>query len=85
MPTYDYRCPANGRVLEVFHGMNERVENWGALCALAGIEAGDTDLQAPVERLANGGQIVRNTSLGDKTPPCQSGAPCCGRSGCDLG
>lgn len=50
MPTYDYRCPANGRVLEVFHGMSERVASWGELCALAGIEPGETDPQAPVER-----------------------------------
>jgi len=84
MPTYDYRCPANGRVLEVFHGMSERVTNWGELCALAGVEPGDTDPQAPVERLANGGHILRSSSLGDQAPPCQSGAPCCGSRSCSF-
>jgi hypothetical protein len=84
MPTYDYRCPSNGQVLEVFHAMSERIATWGELCALAGVEVGDTDPQAPVERLANGGQVVRSSSLGDKQPPCQSGAPCCGARACGI-
>ena len=29
MPRYDYRCDANGRTLELSHGMNERVLTWG--------------------------------------------------------
>ena len=42
MPSYDYRCPANDRVVEVRHGMNDTVNTWGELCQLAGIEPGDT-------------------------------------------
>ncbi len=51
MPFYEYRCPANGRTLEVRHGMDERVTSWGELARLAGVDAGDTPADAPVERL----------------------------------
>lgn len=85
MPTYDYRCPSNGQVVEVRHSMSERMSTWGELCALAEIDPGDTAVDAPVERLANGGQVVSRSSLGDKQPPCRTGAPCCGASACGLG
>ncbi|KEA64766.1 hypothetical protein ADIMK_1219 [Marinobacterium lacunae] len=84
MPTYDYFCPSNGQVLEVRHSMSERVGTWAELCQLAEVEPGDTALDAPVERLANGGQIVNRSSLGDKLSPCQTGAPCCGARACGL-
>ncbi|MES9980902.1 MAG: zinc ribbon domain-containing protein, partial [Candidatus Thiodiazotropha sp. 6PLUC5] len=32
MPTYDYRCEANSRVVEVSHRMSEEILNWGELC-----------------------------------------------------
>ncbi|MBS98968.1 MAG: zinc ribbon domain-containing protein [Oceanospirillaceae bacterium] len=85
MPTYDYRCGENGRVVEVSHAMSERIDTWGELCEQAGLEVGETSPQAKVERLANGGQIVRHSSLGDKATPCQTGAPCCGASACGVG
>ena len=37
MPTYDYHCPANDRIVEVNHRMNDKVSSWGELCELAGI------------------------------------------------
>ncbi len=83
MPTYDYRCPANDRVIEVRHRMSERVQDWGSLCELAGIDPGDTPADAPVEKLATGGQVVRSSSMKDAEPPCRSG-PCCGGGGCGL-
>ena len=84
MPSYDYRCPANGQVIEVKHRMTERVQDWGELCALAGIAMGDTPADAPVEKLITGGQVVRSSSLGDAAaPPCSSG-PCCGGGMCGL-
>jgi predicted nucleic acid-binding Zn ribbon protein len=46
MPNYDYLCPSNGRRVEVFHAMSE-------LCARAGIPAGDTPEDAPVEKLVS--------------------------------
>jgi len=51
MPTYEYRCPENGRTVEVIHGMTQRVETWGLLCKLAGIPTEDTSPNAPVEKL----------------------------------
>ena len=51
MPRYDYRCPATGRVVEVRHGMNEKLETWGELCALAGLDPGGVSPEAPVERV----------------------------------
>ncbi len=83
MPTYDYLCEANGRVVEAKHRMSETVRNWGELCALAGLETGETPADSPVQRLATGGQVVRSGSLGDAAPPCASGA-CCGGGACGF-
>ena len=58
MPTYDYRCDSNGRVVEVNHRMSEEVANWGDLCARTGTDPGDTPLDAPVKRLATGGHVL---------------------------
>lgn len=84
MPTYDYMCEANGRVVEVKHRMSERLTTWGELCALAGLEPGETPAQSPVQRLATGGQVVKSGNLGESAPPCSSG-PCCGGGACGLG
>jgi len=51
MPYYEYRCPSNGRTVEVRHGMEERLETWGALVDRAGVALGGTPADAPVERL----------------------------------
>ncbi len=50
MPAYEYHCAANGRTVEVLHGMHDSISTWGQVCALASIEAGDTTADAPVER-----------------------------------
>ena len=76
MPTYDYRCPSNQQVLEVQHSMQIKLVTWGELAALAGVELGDTPADAPVERLATGGQVVRSGSLNNTVPPCQMGGGC---------
>jgi len=83
MPTYDYRCSANSHVVEITHRMDEIVTSWGELCAMAGIEPGDTAPDAPVEKLITGGQVVRSTSLGDASAPSCASGPCCGGR-CDL-
>ena len=82
MPTYDYHCPANDRIVEVNHRMNDKVTSWGELCELAGIDAGTTATDAPVERLATGGQVVKSGSMKDSVPPCAGGA--CGGGMCGL-
>jgi hypothetical protein len=83
MPTYDYLCEANGRVVEAKHRMSETLSTWGELCACAGLDAGDTPTNSPVQRLATGGQIVKSGSLGESAPPCASG-PCCGGGSCGF-
>ncbi len=80
MPTYDYRCPANGVVVEVQHRISECLDTWGELCERVGIAIGNTAVDAPVEKLATGGQIVRPGSLKNPEPPCGSGG--CGASRC---
>ncbi len=84
MPTYDYRCDANGQVVEVRHSMSERLTTWGELCTLAGLEPGATPPDAPVERLITGGQVVRSSSLGDAAAPACAAGPCCGGGRCGL-
>ncbi len=81
MPTYDYFCEQNGRTLEVCHPMNDAIHNWGELCERAGIDPGDTPVDAGVKKLATGGQVVRSSSLGDSAPACASGG--CGQA-CGL-
>lgn len=78
MPTYDYRCDANGRVLEINHRMSEMVSTWGDLCQRAGIEPGDTPQDSPVHRLATGGNVISSSNMGSGTAP----APACGAGGC---
>jgi len=77
MPTYDYRCDANGQVVEVSHRMSESLANWGELCARAGIEVGSTPTDTPVHRLATGGNVISKNSLGSGVAP-----PACGAGGC---
>ena len=79
MPTYDYRCEANGRVYEVRHPMATTISTWGELRALADLTAEDIDDDAPVTRLLNTAGVVRSSSL--KNPE----APPCGANGCGGG
>lgn len=51
MPYYEYHCASNGRTLEVRHSMAEHLSTWGEVAAQAGLEAGDTPVDTPVERL----------------------------------
>lgn len=79
MPTYDYRCDSNGQIVEVRHRMSESLSTWGELCARAEISPGDTPTDAPVHRLANGGNIIGSLGTG------QAPAPSCGTGGCCPG
>jgi predicted nucleic acid-binding Zn ribbon protein len=86
MPTYDYRCPANGRVVEVSHKLAEQVDSWGELCRRAGIPLAGTPGNAKVERLITGGAVLSG-GLGSKAErPCDTGPACaqpmCGGGGC---
>lgn len=88
MPSYDYHCPANGRVLEIEHKMAESVTSWGELCRRAGVPRGDTPATAQVVRLITGGNVVRAAALGSRRErACDSGpcaAPACGGGACGF-
>ncbi len=81
MPTYEYRCAANGRLVEVRHNMAERLSSWGELCERAGITPGKTDPASPVEKLISAGFIKAGTRASE--PP--SAAPGCGNGFCGTG
>jgi predicted nucleic acid-binding Zn ribbon protein len=84
MPTYDYRCETNDRVVEVNHRMSESLATWGELCERTGTTLGDTPADAPVHRLATGGNVVSSRSLGSgNAPACSTGA-CCPGGMCGL-
>ncbi|MGYP000176741187 len=83
MPTYDYRCTANGSVVEVSHRMSEVLRTWGELCERSGALPGDTPLQSPVDRLATGGNVIRRDALNNPVSPvCPAAGNGCG--GCQI-
>lgn len=84
MPTYDYRCDTNGRVIEVNHRMSETIATWGELCARAGIATDDTPSDSPVHRLATGGNLISKSSLGSGAAPACSTGSCCPGGFCGL-
>lgn len=49
MPRYDYHCPDNDYIVEVRHGVDERIKTWGDLCERAMIGPRGTPADAPVE------------------------------------
>ena len=44
-------CDANGRIMEVTHGINGMVENWGELCEIVEENPGGTPLDSPVRKI----------------------------------
>lgn len=84
MPTYEYRCAANDRLVEVRHNMAERLSTWGEVCERAGISPGKTDPAAPVEKLISAGFISAGSSESEcAAPSCGSGF--CGTGACGMG
>lgn len=81
MPTYDYRCEANGKVYEVKHPMAVTVSTWGELRALADVADDNVADDTAVTRLLSiGGGIVKSSSLKNpEAPACMSGG--CGGGG----
>ena len=82
MPTYEYRCQANGAVVEVHHKMAEQLQTWGELCDRAGVPRGRTSPAARVEKLMSAG-FVRSGSR--DAAPGECAAPMCGTGGCGSG
>jgi len=64
MPRYDYVCEANNQILEVIHSMSLKIETWGDLVTLGGIDAGDTPLDSPVKKVIMTPPMA-NTPKGD--------------------
>lgn len=84
MPTYEYLCEANGRVVEVGHRMAEQVKNWGELCERAGIATGKTPAGAPVKKLISGSFVNTGGRTNDVASDCENGGPCCGGGFCEA-
>ena len=85
MPTYDYKCDANGQVVEVMHRMNDVGKTWGELCEKTGRELGGTPAETPVVRMATGGNVINSSSAGGDfaAPDCATGS-CCPGGMCGL-
>jgi predicted nucleic acid-binding Zn ribbon protein len=85
MPTYEYLCEANGRVMEVHHKMAEEVKSWGDLCLRAGVTPGTTNPEAPVKKLMSAGFIGGSSSGGESVcEPTSCGNAACGGGMCGM-
>lgn len=83
MPSYDYHCATNNRVVEVRHGMSERLTTWGQVCEHAGIDLDGVSADTPVSRMISGGAFVSSNALKNPEPACASGA-CCSNGMCGI-
>lgn len=84
MPTYDYRCEANGKVYEVKHPMAVSVSTWGELRVLADLSDDSIPDNAPVAKVLTTGGVVKSSALKNAdAPPCMSGG--CGGGRCQFG
>jgi predicted nucleic acid-binding Zn ribbon protein len=83
VPTYEYRCETNGRLVEVSHKMAEKLKTWGELCERAGIAPGRTHPKAKVEKLISAGFIASGGSAPAAAGACEM--PACGAGGCGSG
>ncbi len=61
MPIYEYLCEANGETVEVKHGMDFVIRNWGELCFAAQVPLGETDFETPVRKLISAAAIALPT------------------------
>lgn len=82
MPTYEYLCESNGRVIEVNHKMAGAVKNWGELCRRADIPVGKTDPRTKVTKLMSASFVSAGGSS-ESAAACEM--PGCGAGGCGSG
>lgn len=66
MPLYEYKCEANGQIIEVVHRMSERYTTWGQLCDAAKHPPGDTPADAPVTKLIGSGNAINGNNTVSK-------------------
>jgi predicted nucleic acid-binding Zn ribbon protein len=83
VPTYEYRCNANGTTVEVQHKMAEQLSTWGELCDRAGIPRGKTSPKARVEKLMSAGFVGKSAGSSPAAASCE--APMCGSGACGGG
>jgi predicted nucleic acid-binding Zn ribbon protein len=81
MAIYEYHCEANGRTVEVRHGMGEKLTTWGELAERAGIDSNGTPAGAPIQRLMSAGVAMTGGSTSSPTP--SAGPPCGSACGCN--
>ena len=81
MAIYEYHCEANGRTVEVRHGMDEKLTSWGELAERAEIHLDGTPAGAPIQRLMSAGVAMTGGSSSSPTP--SAGPPCGSACGCD--
>lgn len=82
MPRYDYFCPANGRTVEVRHGMSESVETWGQLCRLAGLDPDGSAPESPVYRRLSAPLPITSRSGAAPEASRERAKPCGPSCGC---
>lgn len=51
LPNYDYECSTNGLVVEVYHGIHQKITTWGELCEISGHPLGDTPANTAVKKV----------------------------------
>ena len=51
MPVYEYFCEANGKTIDVVHGLDTELHTWLEVCYAAQCPLGDTDPLASVHRV----------------------------------
>lgn len=77
MPYYEYHCAANGRTVEVRHGMHESIETWGDLLERSGLsDDGGTPARERVERLMSAPVPPAGTAETVPAAGCGSGCAC---------
>ncbi len=76
MPYYEYHCSANGRTVEVRHGMDEHLETWGQLVDRAGVPSGDTPDHTPVAKLISAPVPLTSDGHDQGFQGCGSGCAC---------
>ena len=78
MPTYDYRCEANGRIYEVKHSISQNITNWAELCDVGDLDPEDIPVDASVRKVISmtGGVVGSDTLRNPEAPPCATGAAC---------
>lgn len=64
MPRYDYYCEANQLTVEVVHPISRKLNTWGEVCELAGIDVGDVSGTADVRRIITTPPMA-NTPMGN--------------------